>query len=48
MNLGASAIVLRPRTLAETFDLACRLSCSIALSLYVRLAAVVLLPCLAI
>lgn len=48
MNLGASAIVLRPRTLAETLDLACRLSCSIALGLYLRLAAVVLLPCLAV
>lgn len=47
MNLGASAIVLRPRALAETLDLACRLSCSLALGLYLRLAAVVLLPCLA-
>jgi hypothetical protein len=46
MNLGASAIVLRPRALAETLDLACRLSCSLALGLYLRLAAVVLLPCL--
>lgn len=48
MNLGASAIVLRPRLLSETLDLACRLSCSIALGLYLRLAAVVLLPCLAV
>jgi hypothetical protein len=47
MNLGASAIVLRPRTLAETLDLACRLSCSLALGLYLRLAALVLLPCIA-
>jgi len=46
MNLGASAIVLRPRPLSEILDLACRLSCSIALGLYLRLAAVVLLPCL--
>ncbi len=46
MNLGASAIVLRPRPLAETLDLACRLSCGLALGLYARLAAVVLLPCL--
>ncbi|MEP7124691.1 MAG: hypothetical protein ABJE95_27430 [Byssovorax sp.] len=47
MNLGASAIVLRPRALAETLDLACRLSCSLALGLYLRLSAVVLLPCFA-
>ncbi len=46
MNLGASAIVLRPRSLAEILDLACRLSCGLALGLYLRLAAVVLLPCL--
>jgi hypothetical protein len=48
MNLGASAIVLRPRALAETLDLACRLSCGLALGLYARLAAVVLLPCFAL
>ena len=48
MNLGASAIVLRPRALSEILDLACRLSCSLALALYLRLAAVVLLPCLGI
>jgi hypothetical protein len=47
MNLGASAIVLRPRPLSEILDLACRLSCSLALGLYLRLAAVLLLPCLA-
>jgi hypothetical protein len=46
MNLGASAIVLRPRSLAEILDLACRLSCSLALGLYLRLSALVLLPCL--
>lgn len=48
MNLGAAAIVLRPRNLAEILDLACRLACSLALALYLRLAALVLLPCLAI
>ncbi|MFT3767779.1 MAG: hypothetical protein QM820_20175 [Minicystis sp.] len=48
MNLGAAAVVLRPRTLAEILDLACRLSCSLALGLYLRLAAAVLLPCLAV
>jgi hypothetical protein len=48
MNLGASAIVLRPRRLSEILDLACRLCCSLALGLYVRLAALVLLPCLAL
>ncbi len=47
MNLGASAIVLRPRTLAEILDLACRLSVSLAFSLYARLAALTLLPILA-
>jgi hypothetical protein len=44
VNLGASAIVLRPRTLAEVLDLACRLSMSLALGLYARLAAILLLP----
>ena len=48
MNLGASAIVLRPRPLAEILDLACRLSCSLAFELYLRLAALVLLPCLGV
>ncbi|APR85859.1 Hypothetical protein A7982_11208 [Minicystis rosea] len=48
MNLGAAAVVLRPRSLAEILDLACRLSCSLALGLYLRLAALVLLPCLAL
>ncbi len=48
MNLGASAVVLRPRTLSEILDLACRLSCSLALGLYLRLAAVLLAPCLAV
>jgi hypothetical protein len=44
MNLGASAIVLRPRTLAEVLDLACRLSISLAFGLYARLSALILLP----
>ena len=44
MNLGASAIVLRPRTLGEVLDLACRLSISLALGLYARLSALILLP----
>lgn len=44
MNLGASAIVLRPRGLAEIFDLACRLCGLIALRLYAWLAALVLFP----
>jgi hypothetical protein len=48
LNLGDSAIVLRPRTLSEVFDLACRLCCSLALRLYTRLGFVVLLPILAI
>ena len=44
MNLGASTIVLRPRTLAEILDLACRLSISLAFGLYARLSLVILLP----
>jgi hypothetical protein len=47
VNLGASAIVLRPRGLAEILDLACRLCVSLAFGLYARLALVVLLPLLA-
>jgi uncharacterized protein YfiM (DUF2279 family) len=47
VNLGASAIVLRPRGMAEILDLACRLSVSVAFGLYARLALVVLLPVLA-
>lgn len=48
MNLDASAIVLRPRSVGEILDLACRLSTSLALGLYARLAAIVLLPVLAL
>lgn len=43
MNLDASAIVLRPRTLAEVLDLACRF-CAVHVGLYLRVGAVVLLP----
>lgn len=48
MKLDQAAVVLRPRTLAEILDLACRLACGAALGLYLRLAALVLLPCLAV
>ncbi len=44
MNLGASAIVLRPRTVAEVMDLACRFTFARSLGLYLRIAAAVLLP----
>jgi hypothetical protein len=44
MNLSAAAIVLRPRPLSEVLDLASRLTFSVALGLYLRLAAAVLLP----
>jgi hypothetical protein len=44
VNLGASAIVLRPRTLAEILDLSCRFSMTVAFGLYARLAAALLLP----
>jgi hypothetical protein len=47
VNLGASAVVLRPRTLAEELDLACRLCMSLAFGLYARLSALILLPILA-
>ncbi|WP_441288365.1 hypothetical protein ACSRUE_41420 [Sorangium sp. KYC3313] len=47
MNLGASAIVLRPRSLSEILDLACRLCMSLALGLYARLSAILFLPMLA-
>lgn len=48
MNLGASAIVLRPRSSSEIFDLACRVLTTLARKLYLRLAASVLLPSLAL
>jgi len=44
MNLGDSAIVLRPRTITEILDLAFRLCFSVAFGLYARLALVVILP----
>jgi hypothetical protein len=44
LNLGASAIVLRPRSVSEVVDLACRVCFSLAFGLYARLSAVVLLP----
>ena len=44
MNLRASAILLRPRTLAESLDLACRLCVTLAAGVYARLAAWMLLP----
>lgn len=44
MNLGASAIVLRPRGVAEIMDLACRFTFTRAFGLYLRLSAVFLLP----
>jgi hypothetical protein len=47
MNLGASAIVLRPRKIAEVLDLACRFSISVAFGLYARLTVLILLPVLA-
>jgi hypothetical protein len=47
LNLGASAIVLRPRGLGEILDLACRLCGSIALRLYAWLGLAVLAPCFA-
>lgn len=44
MKLDRAAIVLRPRSVSEICDLAVRLTFSIALPLYAKLAAVVLLP----
>lgn len=48
MNLEGARIVLRPRTPSEIFDLAFRFCAALALPLYLRLAAIVLLPCLAV
>lgn len=44
MNLGDSAVVLRPRTISEIADLGFRVSSSIAFRLYSRLALYTLLP----
>jgi hypothetical protein len=46
MNLANAMVVLRPRTLSEVLDLACRFCFSIGLRLYLKLSAWVLLPCL--
>ena len=46
MNLEGARVVLRPRTQSEIFDLAFRFCAALALPLYLRLAAIVLLPCL--
>jgi hypothetical protein len=47
MNLSAAAVVLRPRTVSEVLDLACRVCVRLAARLYLRLSAFVLLPCFA-
>lgn len=47
MKLDRAAIVLRPRNVSEIVDLAFRLTFSLALPLYAKLAAIVLLPILA-
>ncbi len=44
MNLGDSAVVLRPRTISEIADLGFRLTFSLAFPLYLRLAFFTLLP----
>lgn len=44
MNLGDSAVVLRPRTISEVADLAFRLCFSVAFRLYLQLSAFTLLP----
>lgn len=44
MNLGDSAVVLRPRTISEIADLAFRLCFSVGFRLYLRLAFMTLVP----
>lgn len=44
MNLGASAVVLRPRSVSEVMDLACRFTFARSLGLYVKLWMVFVLP----
>lgn len=46
MNLEGARIVLRTRTASEIFDLAIRFCTSLAMPLYLRLGAIVLLPCM--
>lgn len=48
MNLGDSAVVLRPRTISEIADLAFRLCFSLAFRLYLRLSLFTLLPAFAL
>lgn len=45
MNLEGARVALRTRTASEIFDLAVRFCASLALPLYLRLGALVLLPC---
>jgi hypothetical protein len=46
VNLEGARVVLRTRTPSEIFDLAVRFCASIALSLYIKLGLIVLLPCM--
>lgn len=48
MNLGDSAVVLRPRSISEVADLAFRLCFSLAFGLYARLSLFTLLPAYAL
>ncbi len=48
MNLGDSAVVLRPRSVSEVADLAFRVCSSLAFGLYARLALLTLLPVFAL
>jgi hypothetical protein len=47
MKLDECAIVLRPRSVAEVMDLACRV-CAVNAGIYLRVAAVAILPCFAV